>query len=229
VNVLAVVHGDDGPPGSFADVIAERGHALETWAIACEPAPPRAVDDYGAVLLLGGAMHADQEADHPWLRDEDEIIRRLLDRRVPLLGVCLGGQLLAKAVGARVGPATEPEIGWHGVELLDRDDPVLGALPARFQAFQWHFYAFDVPAGGRELARSAACPQAFRLGESAWGVQFHPEVTAEIVTRWAELSPEEVPDGLVTETDRRIGAWVEQGRSLCGAFLDEANRHLAST
>jgi len=225
VNVLAVVHGDDGPPGTFEDVIAERRHALETWAIAREAAPPRAVEDYGAVLLLGGAMHADQEADHPWLRHEDELIRRLLEQRVPVLGVCLGGQLLAKAVGARVGPAAAPEIGWHEVQLTGRDDPVLGVLPARFHAFQWHFYAFEVPAGGRELARSAVCAQAFRLGESAWGVQFHPEVTTEIVTRWAELSPEEVPEGLLAETDRRIGAWVEQGRALCGAFLTVANRH----
>jgi GMP synthase-like glutamine amidotransferase len=224
MNVLAVVHGDDGPPGSFEHVIAERGHALETWAIAREAAPPRDVEDYGAVLLLGGAMHADQEADHPWLRHEDELIRRLLDRRVPVLGVCLGGQLLAKAVGARVGPAPEPEIGWFEVELVRPDDPVLGALPPRFHAFQWHFYAFEVPAGGLELARSAACPQAFRLGESAWGVQFHPEVTAKIVATWAELSPEEVPRGLLAETDLRISRWVEQGRGLCAAFLEQAER-----
>jgi GMP synthase-like glutamine amidotransferase len=228
VNVLAVVHGDDGPPGSFADVIAEGGHGLDMWAIAREPAPPHAVEDYDAVLLLGGAMHADQEADHPWLRHEDELIRRLLDRRVPVLGVCLGGQLLAKAVGARVGPAAQPEIGWYEVELVGRDDPVLGALPARFHAFQWHFYAFEVPSGGHELARSAVCAQAFRLGDSAWGVQFHPEVTTEIITTWAELSPEEAPGGLLAETDRRMPGWVEQGRALCGAFLDQADRLSAS-
>jgi GMP synthase-like glutamine amidotransferase len=224
VNVLALVHGDDGPPGSFADVIAERGHALDTWAIAREPAPPQPIDDYGAVLLLGGAMHADQEADHPWLRHEDELIRRLLDRRMPVLGVCLGGQLLAKAVGARVGPAAAPEIGWHEVELVDGDDPVLGVLPPRFPAFQWHFYAFDVPPGGHELARSAVCPQAFRLGDAAWGVQFHPEVTAEIVTRWAELSPEEAPDGLLAETEERIDQWVVLGRALGSAFVRLAER-----
>ena len=224
MNVLALVHGDDGPPGSFADVIAERGHALDTWAIAREPAPPQPIDDYGAVLLLGGAMHADQEADHPWLRHEDELIRRLLDRRMPVLGVCLGGQLLAKAVGARVGPAAAPEIGWHEVELVDGDDPVLGVLPPRFPAFQWHFYAFDVPPGGHELARSAVCPQAFRLGDAACGVQFHPEVTAEIVTRWAELSPEEAPDGLLAETEERIDQWVVLGRALGSAFVRLAER-----
>ena len=227
MHVLAVIHGATVRSGIFGEVAAERGHEVEEWSLAWGTPPPRPVDDYGAVFVFGGAMHADQEADHPWLRDEDEIIRRLLDRRVPLLGVCLGGQLLAKAVGARVGPATEPEIGWHGVELLDRDDPVLGALPARFQAFQWHFYAFDVPAGGRELARSAACPQAFRLGESAWGVQFHPEVTGEIVASWIAESPEEVPgtpEALLAETDRRIAGWVSLGRSLCGGFVDAAER-----
>jgi GMP synthase (glutamine-hydrolysing) len=227
MNVLAVVHGADAPPGSFGDVVAEQGHGLDTWRIATEPAPPRPADDYGAVMLFGGAMHADQEADHPWLGDEHAFIQGLLERGTPLLGVCLGAQLAAKAAGARVARTVEPEIGWYEVELTvdAAGDPVLGALPGRFSAFQWHFYGFDVPAGGRELARSAVCPQAFRLGEAAWGVQFHPEVTREIVASWVEESPEEVPgsaDELLAETDRRIDEWVELGRSLCAAFLAAA-------
>jgi GMP synthase-like glutamine amidotransferase len=229
VNVLAVVHGEDGPPGSFGEVVTERRHRLDTWSIASEPAPPRPVEEYRAVMLLGGAMHADEELRHPWLADERVLIERLLDAGTPLLGVCLGAQLLAQAAGATVAPATRPEIGWIEVELTAEaaDDPVLGDLPPRFPAFQWHFYAFAVPAGGVELGRSAVCPQAFRLGESAWGVQFHPEVTGEIVANWIAESPEEVPgtpEALLAETDRRIAGWVGLGGALCGGFVEVAER-----
>jgi GMP synthase (glutamine-hydrolysing) len=95
-------------------------------------------------------------------------------------------------------------------------------LPARFPAFQWHYYAFEVPHGARELARSPVCPQAFRLGESAWGVQFHPEVTREIVASWIAESAGDAPPDLAAQTDERIDGWVRLGRDLCGAFLDAA-------
>jgi len=229
MNVLAVVNGADAPPGTFGDVVTGRGHGLDTWHIATEPAPPRPADEYGAVLLMGGAMHADQEAEHPWLHDERALIERLLDRETPLLGVCLGAQLAAKAAGARVAPAAAPEIGWCEVELTAEaaGDPVLGVLPERFPAFQWHFYGFEVPAGGRELARSPVCAQAFRLGRAAWGVQFHPEVTREIVARWVREAPEELPgppDALLAETERRIEVWERLGRALCDAFVQVAER-----
>ena len=226
MNVLAVVHGADAPPGSFGNVVKERGHTLDTWAIDSGTQP---ADEYGAVMLFGGAMHADQEAHHPWLREEDVFIRQLLDRRVPLLGVCLGAQLVAKAAGAPVYPASEPEIGWMDVELTGEaaGDPVFAELPARFPAFQWHRYAFEVPAGGHELARSRVCSQAFRLGDAAWGVQFHPEVTREIVAGWVEESPDELPgtaEEFLADVDGRIDEWVRFGRSLCDAFVTAAER-----
>jgi GMP synthase-like glutamine amidotransferase len=220
MRVLAVVHGADAPAGSFGDVVAERGHALDEWRIATEPAAP--AEEYGAVMIFGGAMHADQEAEHPWLGDEHAFIEGLLERGTPLLGVCLGAQLVAKAAGARVARLAEPEIGWCEVDVSANGDPVLGALPGRLLAFQWHLYGFDVPVGASELARSPACPQAFRLGDAAWGVQFHPEVTTEIVARWIDESPDEAPEGLLAETERRIEEWMRVGRDLCGAFLASA-------
>ena len=229
MNVLAVVHGANAPSGSFADVVAERGHRLESWSLAWGTPPPRPVDDYGAVMLFGGAMHADEEHHHPWLRDEHFFIERLLDLHVPVLGVCLGAQLVAKAAHARVSRTAEPEIGWVEVELTEEaaDDPVFAELPQRFPAFQWHYYGFDVPAGASELARSRVCPQAFRLGDAAWGVQFHPEVTLELVASWADEAPEEVPGtvaGFLAEADRHIDDWLDFGRSLCGAFVTAAER-----
>jgi GMP synthase (glutamine-hydrolysing) len=152
-------------------------------------------------------------------------MQRLLDVRKPVLGICLGAQLLAKAAAAQVGPASEPEIGWFPVELTSdaAEDPVLGGLPSRFEAFQWHYYAHDLPAGAVELARNEICTQAFRLGESAWGVQFHPEVTLAQVESWAN-EDEPVPDDLLDETRERIGAWNELGKSLCDAFVEVAER-----
>ncbi len=233
MNVLAVVHGANAPPGSFEDVVAERGHRLEAWSLAWGTPPPRPVDDYGAVMLFGGAMHADEEHCHPWLREEHFFIERLLDLHVPLLGVCLGAQLVAKAAHAQVFRAGEPEIGWVDVELTEEaaGDPVFAALPQRFPAFQWHYYAFDVPAGACELARSSVCPQAFRLGDAVWGVQFHPEVTAEIVRSWVDEAPEEVPgdvEDFLAASDRHMSGWLDLGRSLCDAFVTAAERVVIS-
>ncbi|HSC73807.1 MAG TPA: type 1 glutamine amidotransferase [Gaiellaceae bacterium] len=225
MDVLAVIHGETVRSGVFGDAVEARGHRLEEWSLASGTSLPRPLDAYGAVFVLGGAMHADQEGHHPWLREENLFLQRLLDIRKPVLGVCLGAQLLAKAAGAPIGPASEPEIGWCGVELTDdaADDPVLGDLPVRFDAFQWHYYKHGLPAGAVELARNDVCTQAFRLGDSAWGVQFHPEVTFTQVEAWmAEDDP--VPPGLLDQTRERIGDWNELGKRLCDAFVAVAER-----
>jgi GMP synthase-like glutamine amidotransferase len=228
VNVLSVIHGDDVRSGVFADAIEAAGHAVDEWSLAWGTPPPRPLDEYAAVLVLGGSMNTHEEARHPWLRDEDALLRRLLARRVPVLGVCLGAQLLAKAADAPVGPAPEPEIGWHDVELTAAAaaDPLLGALPRRFGAFQWHSYTYGVPSGGVELARSRVCGQAFRLGERAWGIQFHAEVTSSQVESWvaAAAGGKRVPAGLLGETATRIEAWNELGRGLCRRFVAVAGR-----
>ena len=228
MDVLAVIHGDKVRAGVFGDVVTGRGHRLEEWSLAWGTPLPRPLDAYGAVLVFGGAMHADQDHHHPWLREENLFLQRLLDIQTPVLGICLGAQLIAKAANAAVHPASQVEIGWHPVELTAAaaDDPVLGALPERFDAFQWHYYTYDVPAGAVELAHSPVCTQAFRLGLNAWGVQFHPEVTLSQVQSWVD-EKEEVPiddAALMAETTERIGAWNELGRNLCDAFVTAAER-----
>jgi len=168
VRVLAIVHQRDAGPGVFTDRIRARG-TLETWYPAEEPEPPDP-EGFGAALTFGGAMHADQGADHAWIATELSLISRLLDLRVPTLGVCLGTQLLAAAAGAEVTRADEPEIGWREVELTGAGaaDPVLGSLPDRFTAFQWHSYETALPPGAVPLARSPVCLQGYRIGSHAW-------------------------------------------------------------
>jgi GMP synthase (glutamine-hydrolysing) len=231
LDVLSVVHGFDARSELFAPVVAGAGHRLDEWSFAWNTAPPLPIETYDAVLVFGGAMHADQDAWHPWLRDEAVWLQGLLERRVPTLGICLGVQLLARAAGSWVGPLPEPEIGWHEVELTEAGsaDRVLGALPARFQALQWHYYTYGVPTGAVELARSAACTQSFRLGDACWGVQFHPEVTEPQLDRWIgdKDDPPADPAALRAETRAKIGAWNELGRALCGTFLAAAEQLLA--
>jgi GMP synthase (glutamine-hydrolysing) len=228
VNVLAVIHGESVRSGVFGDVVRERGHALEEWSLAWGTPLPRPLDSYGGVLVFGGAMHADQDEHHPWLLEENFFLERLLDLHIPVLGICLGAQLLAKAAHASVGPAREFEIGWLPVELTPAgvDDPVLGRLPATFDAFQWHYYEHGIPAGGVELARNSVCTQAFRLGDRAWGVQFHPEVTLAQVESWISEEKGLPVDAatLLDETRQRIADWNVLGRELCGGFVDAAER-----
>lgn len=228
MNMLAVIHGGNVRAEVFGPAVEARGHRLEEWSLAWDTPLPRPLDAYGGVLVFGGAMHADQDKNHPWLREENLFLQRLLDLHIPVLGICLGAQLIAKAAHASVRPAESSEIGWYPVELTEdaADDPLLGGLPQRFDSFQWHHYTYDVPAGAVELARSENCTQAFRLGDSAWGVQFHPEVTFEQIESWAD-EPEDVPvdtEALLVETRERIHTWNEVGRDLCNAFVDVAER-----
>jgi GMP synthase (glutamine-hydrolysing) len=218
MRVLSLIHQEDAPTGVFAEVVRERGHELVEWNVA-GGAPP-AEDGFDAFFVFGGAMHVDQEHAHPWLSGESEFIRRLLAATRPVFGVCLGSQLIAKAAGARVGPANRPEIGWHQVELTPEGerDPILGSLPARFDALQWHSYAFDLPRGGVPLARNSVCLQAFRIGEHAWGVQFHPEITPDILERWLAHDPGG-PEQPHIEGEP-LPRWNELGRRLAASFLD---------
>jgi GMP synthase-like glutamine amidotransferase len=228
MHVLAVVHGDEVRSGVFADPIAAAGHELEEWSIARSAAPSRPPEAYDAAIVFGGSMHADEEATHPWLRDEEALLRGFLAVGTPVLGVCLGGQLVAKAAGAWVGRASEPEIGWHEVELTSAaaSDPLFARLPRRFQALQWHYYAFETPESGVELARSPVCSQAFRLGKFAWALQFHPEVTLAMVEQWLD-EPEEMDfdrKALRRETHERIAEWNAVGRELAASFVAVAER-----
>ena len=222
---MAVVHGPLVRAGIFADVIEAQGHMFIEWRPGVDGFPAPSAD---AVIVFGGSMMVDEEAMHPWLREEDAYVRELIETGTPTLGICLGAQLLAKAAGADVGPARGSEVGWVTVELTPAaaDDPVMRALPQRFVGFQWHHHSFDVPHGAIELARNDACPQAFRLGDAAWGVQFHPEVTLEQLLGWAD-EKDEVPmpwDEFIAEAKARIGDWNALGRTLCVAFLEAAAR-----
>jgi GMP synthase (glutamine-hydrolysing) len=232
VRALALVYQRDAGPGVFADAMRSRGVTLDSWFVAEQESPPSEPAAYDAVLSFGGAMHADQEDRHPWLRDQKALLRELVSDGVPVLGVCLGAQLLADAAGAVARRASEPEIGWYELELTPEaaDDPLLAPLAPRFQAFEWHSYEFLLPPGATALARSAACLQAYRLDHSAWGIQFHAEVARGDVESWIDDYHEDEdavrigldPDELRRRSREAMASWNALGRALCERFLDVA-------
>ena len=224
MKVLAITHGPDVGPELLGDVVADAGHELVLWDIAARGRPPGGAD---AVMVLGGGQNVGEELEHPWLEDEYDLLREWVERGTPLLCVCLGAQTLAHAVGAEVGPAPERYAGFYETDLTQTGiaDPVLGALPDRFDALNANAYAFAVPPAGIRLARAGRLEQAFRVGERAWGVQFHPEVRRDQVIRWFE-EEERLPrplEQVTAEVDAGIERWQELGRRLGRAFLAAAS------
>jgi GMP synthase (glutamine-hydrolysing) len=231
MRVLAVVHHSNAAAGVFADPALEAGHELMEWLPP--ERPPPAHDGFDAVMVFGGAMNVDEEDEHPWLRDEKRFLRELLERGTPMLGVCLGSQLVAEAAGGTVRRAATPEIGWHEVELTPEGeaDELLGMLPERFESFQYHHYEWLLPPGGMTLARSELALQAFRLGDrSVWGLQFHPEVTERDLGSWLDdwqSDPGAVATGLDPEAIRaesagKITQWNDAGRAISERFVSLA-------
>src|SRR5580765_1942567 len=228
MRILSLVHGPDVRSEFYGDIVREDGHELVERSVVDDPDALAFTDGFDAVLVFGGQMNVDQEDEHPWLRDEDELIRALVARDVPVLGVCLGGQLLAKAAGAHVGPSPEIERGFVRVELTHdaERDPLFGSLPREFDVFVMHEYAFHVPEGAVELARSSVCSQAFRLGDRAWGLQFHPEIRLEQIEEWVRQGERPNGDAIVAALRERIDEWQAFGAQLLREFLRAAERAL---
>ena len=158
MRVLAITHGPSVGPGVFADAVRAAGHELIEHQLPTAGALDHREAD--AIVVLGGAMHPDEDERHGWLRPELRYLEQQLEHGTPMLGVCLGSQLIARAAGARVFRADAPEVGWFPVDVTEagETDPVATALPSRFDAFQWHHYTHDLPDGAVELARSERLP-----------------------------------------------------------------------
>jgi GMP synthase (glutamine-hydrolysing) len=182
------------------------------------------LDEIGGLIVLGGEMGVHDSALYPFLGDEVTLLGEAHERGLPVLGLCLGAQLLAAALGAEVHARRCSEIGWLEVSHL-AEDPVLGPAGRRRQ-FQWHYDSFELPAGADRLASSSKCPnQAFRIG-SSYGLQFHPEASAETVEGWvssakgrAELVANGVdPDELVADAKELDAAYERQAAAIAEGF-----------
>jgi GMP synthase (glutamine-hydrolysing) len=224
VRILSVNHGALVRSELFGEVAREAGHEVVEWEIGAEPRPD---GGFGAFFVLGGHQNVGEEADHPWLEDEYELLRGLVADEAPTFAICLGAQTLAHAFGGRVHKLPEQQAGFVEVELTGdgERDPVLGVLPHRFEALVGNGYGFEVPGLGVELATSAVAPQAYRVGKLAWAVQFHPEARRGQVLRWFELDESVLPRPIAElerELEAKIDGWHRLGRRLCEAFLAQA-------
>ncbi|WP_017873959.1 glutamine amidotransferase-related protein [Candidatus Caldatribacterium saccharofermentans] len=185
------------------------------------------VKPYGALVILGGPMGAYEEDRYPYLFQVERLIREAYHAGLPTLGVCLGGQLIARAFGAWVGPSMVKEIGWYRIRLTEegKSSPLFAGLPDDFFVFQWHGDTFALPKGAVLLASGDSCRnQAFVYGERIFALQFHLEVTEAMVALWSEVYREELlrfggaafPERLREETKRRF----EEDRDIRRRFLE---------
>jgi GMP synthase (glutamine-hydrolysing) len=231
MRVLVLQHIACESPGVYEDVLRERGDEVVRVELDDgEPLPPGAAFD--AIVAMGGPMSVNDEDDLPWLSDEKRAIGEAVRAGTPFWGVCLGVQLLAASLGARVYPGPSPEVGLLPVSLTGeaRSDPVFGEAPHDLVTLQWHGDTFDLPAGAVRLAGSLAYPnQAFRF-ERAYGVQFHLEVSREMAREWADV-PEyaaslertlgaERAQAFLGEIDENADAMRATGRELFERWLD---------
>ena len=189
MDVLVLQHIACEPPGAFEDVLIAAGADIHRVELD-EGEPLPSWQDYVAIVAMGGPMSVNDDAELPWLTAEKQAIADAVKAGVPYWGSCLGVQLLAASLGARVYSGTQPEVGVLPVTLTEdgRSDPVFAGLPPEFLTLQWHGDTFDLPDGATLLASSPAYPnQAFRLGQTAYGVQFHVEVTEQMAREWAQV------------------------------------------
>ena len=231
--VLVFQHVPYEPLGTLDPLLKEAGFRLRYVNFSREPEVRPVLDKYEALIILGGPMNSDQIDTYPNLITEVEIIREAVEQDMSVLGICLGAQLLAKALGGSVFRNETREIGWYDVEMSEAGlaDPVLSAFAPRQEVFQWHEDGISLPPGIDVLAGSPASPvQAFRHGEHAYGLQFHLEVNAPLIERWLtvpahlESLREEAgtvdPDGIRRKAETSIGPLEELSRATFSRWID---------
>lgn len=210
--------------GAMAELFARRGDRVSTSHLyRADPLP--ALDTFDWLVVMGGPMGADDEADYPWLGAEKALIRRAIGNGKRVLGICLGAQLMARALGAVVRPGAQREIGWFPITPTDESDPHWGQLLRHSPTvFHWHSDRFDLPDGATHLARSGACDQqAFALGPRVLGLQFHLETTPELARALSHHCANELNGGEWVQTPAQIArtdAPYEDLNRLMGEVID---------
>jgi GMP synthase-like glutamine amidotransferase len=221
-------HIDCEGPGYLAELLEARGFPYRVVAVDQGEDIPASPREAGGLVFMGGPMSANDRL--PWIADELHLIRMAADAGIPVLGHCLGGQLISKALGADVHANPVPEIGWHPVTVIESvgAEPWLRGLPNEFEAFHWHGETFTLPDSATPVLRSEFCAhQAYVLG-NVLALQCHVEMTAEMVREWAERYREELvspspsvqdPQAMQVRLDERLAALQQAAEVLYDVWL----------
>ncbi len=215
--------------GSIKPWLAAAGYEItRTRLFAGEGHPsPNEVD---FLTVMGGPMSVNDERTYPWLAGEMQFLRDFIETGRPLLGICLGAQLIASALGCSVHPNRDKEIGWFPVEGIPPGDAAAFAFPRSTEVFHWHGETFDLPPGALHLARSEACEnQAFQLGRSVIGLQFHIETTPEAARALVENCRSELVAGSHVQTAEAILAATPQKYSVINNLMADLLAYLTAS
>jgi GMP synthase (glutamine-hydrolysing) len=232
--VLVLQHVAAEPLGVLDPMLRQRGHRIRYVNFAREPDARPRLDRYQALIVLGGPMQVGDSHRHRHLNTECSLIEQALHDEIPTLGICLGGQLLAHVLGARVAPIDPAEIGWYELRPTPHTpaDPVLASLKQPHPVFQWHHWGFDCPSDAVAIADSSesGC-QAFRAESSAWGFQFHLELDQRLIHRWLTLpfyrqdllasGLDRSPEQIEAETVSKLPDTLRLANEVFGAWLDQ--------
>lgn len=238
MRILVLRHVPHEDLGIFVDILGEEKIAFD-YLNLYEGLGPISMENYNALIILGGPMNVYETDQYPFLANEELAIKDAILKKIPVLGICLGAQLIAKALGAKVFPNDVKEIGWYPLIITDTgmSDPLCQHFNFKENVFQWHGDTFDLPEGAMQLASSPACRnQAFRFGDRVYGLQFHIEVTQEMVEEWlkepenmrelAGLAGKIDPEAILKETPGRIEELNKLGRRFFKEFLGLVKKNL---
>jgi GMP synthase-like glutamine amidotransferase len=231
MNALIIKHIDVEGPGLIEYRLMQERIPYQILNLETGARFPK-INGLSHLIFLGGPMNVYEEERYPFLRDEDLFIKEAIQRGKAILGICLGAQLIAKALGAKVFKAPVKEIGWYDVSLtkIGSRDPQMSDLPKTFPVFQWHGDTFEIPNGAKLIATSSPIShQAFRYGERVYGLQFHLEVTEKMIQEWIETYEEEFEGcqppppfskaEIMTETEMKIETSIRRGISFLTNFF----------
>lgn len=220
-DVLIIVHQAHSTPGRIGERLERRGYRLDVRRPALGDTLPETLDRHAAVIVFGGPMSANDP--HDFIRAEIAFIEQALAAGMPLLGICLGAQMMAKALGAEVSPHREGacEIGYYPLCPTEKGADL---LPWPSHVYHWHSEGFAVPPGAELLATGETFPnQAFRYGEAAWALQFHPEVTREMMCRWTVRGAHHLSRPGAQPGEAHLDGWQRYDTAVCrwlDRFLD---------
>ena len=228
--LLVFQHAPSEPLGVLDPMLRRGGFRIRYANFARDPHLKLDLGRYNGLVVLGGPMNVDQAHLYPHLETEIAAIREALRQDVPVLGICLGAQLLAAALGGRVRPNRVREIGWYRLRptVQAAEDRLFRHFDGERHVFQWHAYTFDTPPGAVHLASTESCEhQAFRFGERAYGLQFHLEADEALIQRWlnvpayrAELETETSSEELLNRTKNLVGPALKLSERVFHEFLE---------